>query len=215
MSLSPSAPPNDSKTQRRLERRIAEQRGRIDSMHRQQRRRRLVVGLLIVVPIIVLLAIALLISGVLAPPVAAQGHPVPIEGNRTHFPQGTNIAYRNRPPSSGDHYDNTAGYGVFSDRPWPTGNWVHNLEHGAIVVLYRPDLCDSACVSVLQSAYNDAPNSAVFPQEKKMIVQPYTDMDNAITTVAWGWEDDMAQPDEQRILAFYRAHVDRGPEVAA
>jgi hypothetical protein len=47
-----------------------------------------------------------------------------------------------------------------------------------------------------------------------MVVTPYTEMDHAVATVAWGWLDEMDQPDKDRILAFYRAHVDRGPEQA-
>jgi hypothetical protein len=146
-------------------------------------------------------------------PVAAQGRQVPTDGTRQHQPQGTPMTYRNRPPSSGDHYDQTAPYGVTST-PVAAGNWVHNLEHGAVVVLYRPDLCDDSCVSTLRDTYNSAPSSQLFPGYKKMIVTPYTDMDHAVATVAWGWVDEMDQPDKDRILAFYRAHVDRGPEQA-
>lgn len=41
------------------------------------------------------------------------------------------------------------------------------------------------------------------------------DRDHAVTAAAWGWVDEMDQPDPQRIVAFYyREHVDRGPEDA-
>jgi hypothetical protein len=161
----------------------------------------------------VLIALALIF---IKPPVQAQGHQVPIEGNRQHLPQGQPIPYRNRPPSSGDHYDTPAGYGFFQ-REIPTGNWVHDLEHGGIVVLYRPDLCDQTCQSQLLDVYNSAPSSQLFPGTRKMLVIPYQDMDHAIAAVAWGWVDEMDQTqpvDKDRILAFYRAHVDRGPEQA-
>jgi hypothetical protein len=39
-------------------------------------------------------------------------------------------------------------------------------------------------------------------------------MDYAVTSAAWGWVDEMDQPDPARIVAFYREHVDRGPEDA-
>ena len=58
---------------------------------------------------------------------------VPAEGNRQHVDQGTTVPYRNRPPSSGDHYPTPAGYGVFT-RDIPGGNLVHSLEHRAVVV---------------------------------------------------------------------------------
>jgi len=145
-------------------------------------------------------------------PAAAQGHQVPIEGNRQHVARGTDMAYRNRPPSSGDHYDTPSGYGVFA-RELPVGNLVHTLEHGGIVVYYRPDMCDQTCVAQLQQAYTGAPKSREWGTVK-MVVAPWQDMDHAVTAAAWGWVDEMDQPDPQRILAFYQAHVDRGPEDA-
>ena len=47
-----------------------------------------------------------------------------------------------------------------------------------------------------------------------MVVSPWHDMDHAVTAAAWGWVDEMDQPDPQRVVAFYQAHVDRGPEDA-
>jgi Protein of unknown function (DUF3105) len=192
------------------QRRIEEQRRKIEAVRSQQRRQRLMwfAGIVIVVAV----AIALLVI-FMPRSVAAQGRQVPIEGNRQHVPQGQVVPYRNRPPSSGDHYDQPAGYGFFQ-REIPTGNWVHDLEHGGIVVLFRPDLCDQACQTQLQDTYNTAPSSAVFPGTRKMLVTPYQDMDHAIAVVAWGWVDEMDAFDKDRILAFYKAHVDKGPEQA-
>jgi len=137
---------------------------------------------------------------------------VPTEGNRQHVDQGTDVLYRNRPPSSGNHYPTPAGYGVFT-RDIAGGNLVHTLEHGGIIVYYRPDLCDQACVGQLQLAYSSAPKSQRYGVVK-MTLAPWLDMDQAVTAAAWGWIDGMDQPDVQRILAFYREHVDRGPEDA-
>jgi hypothetical protein len=145
-------------------------------------------------------------------PTAARGQPVPIEGDRQHEPQGASIPYHNRPPSSGNHYDQPAGYGMFT-REIPAGNLVHTLEHGGIVVYYRPDLCDQACLGQLQQAHDGAPKSQRYGVVK-MAVAPWSDMDQAVTAAAWGWIDGMDQPDVQRIVAFYREHVDRGPEDA-
>ena len=192
------------------ERRIQEQRRRIETLHREQRRKRMTIGGIAVAGALAVIAAVIFL---MPRPTAAQGHQVPIEGNRQHVSQGQPIQYRNRPPSSGDHYDQPWNYGV-SDQQVPTGNWVHNLEHGGIVVLYRPDLCDQTCVGQLRDTYNSAPSSQLFPGYRKMVVTPYPDMDHAIATVAWGWVDEMDVVDKDRILAFYRAHVDRGPEQA-
>jgi hypothetical protein len=192
------------------QRRIEEQRRKIDTVRVEQRRKRMMVGGGAVLIAAVLIALVVIF---LPKPVPAQGRQVPIEGTRQHVAQGTVVPYRNRPPSSGDHYDQPAGYGVVQ-RDVPTGNWVHTLEHGGVVVLYRPDLCDQACQTQLQDTYNSAPSSQLFPGTRKMLVTPYQDMDHAIAAVAWGWVDELDSFDKERILAFYRSHVDRGPEQA-
>jgi Protein of unknown function (DUF3105) len=203
-----SRQPTERMTSR--QRRIEEQRRKIEAVRTQQRRQRLVWGAVAVLIAAVLIGLVVLF---VRPPASAQGHQVPIEGNRQHVPQTQTIPYRNRPPSSGDHYDQPAGYGFFQ-REIPTGNWVHTLEHGGVVVLYRPDLCDQACQSQLQDTYNSAPTSQLFAGTRKMLVIPYQEMDHAIAAVAWGWIDELDGFDKDRILAFYRAHVDRGPEQA-
>src|SRR5215469_7417837 len=43
------------------------------------------------------------------------------------------VDYHTLPPSSGDHYPFWAAYMTY-DQPVPEGYWVHNLEHGAIVL---------------------------------------------------------------------------------
>jgi hypothetical protein len=93
------------------------------------------------------------------------------------------------------------------------GNLVHTLEHGGIVVYYRPDLCDQACLTQLQQAYSSAPKSREWGTVK-MVVTAWQDMDHAVTAGAWGWVDELDQADPARIVAFYQAHVDRGPEDA-
>src|SRR5437762_12000270 len=92
-------------------------------------------------------------------------------------------------PSSGDHYPTPAGYGVFT-RELPGGNLVHTLEHGGIVVYYRPDMCDQTCMAQLQQAYTGAPKSREWGAVK-MVVAPWRDMDHAVTAAAWGWADEM------------------------
>jgi hypothetical protein len=187
------------------QRRIEEQRRKIETLQKKQRRQRMsIVGL--VVGLVLILGAA----GVMLyrPPATSQGRQVLVEG-QGHAQQGTPLTFRSRPPTSGNHYEQWSGYGVFENGVNP-GNWVHNLEHGAIVVLYRPDLCDASCVAQLREVYNNAPRSRF--NNVKMIVTPYQDMDHAIAVVAWGWVDEMDAVDRDRIYAFYREHVDKGPE---
>jgi hypothetical protein len=75
---------------------------------------------------------------------------VPFEGH-THQPVCTVIDYTSNPPSSGDHWPVWAAFKEYAS-PVPREMYVHDLEHGAIVMLYE---CDPACpdvVSALEAA---------------------------------------------------------------
>jgi hypothetical protein len=94
------------------------------------------------------------------------------------------------------------------DEPLTPGRWVHMLEHGAVVVLYRTDLCDSTCVDQLGQFYDSAPRSSVVPGVRHLTITPYQDMDHAIAVVAWGYLDQMDQVDKDRIMADFKSKVD-------
>ena len=208
-SPDPQLAPDQAERFTRRQRRIEEQRRQIEVLRREQQRKRALWGSGILVALVALVALGFLL---IRPQPAAQGRQVLLEGQE-HVEPGTPITYRSRPPASGPHYGSgTSGYGVF-EREIDPGYWVHTLEHGGIVVLYRPDLCDADCLGQLRQVYNSAPVSQRFGVVK-MAVIPYWDMDHAVAAVAWGRVDELDQVDRDRILAFYRANVDKGPEAA-
>jgi Protein of unknown function (DUF3105) len=132
---------------------------------------------------------------------------------RMHVPDGSPIEYGSRPPIGGPHYD--AWYPTYglSEAPIATGLWLHNLEHGAVVLLYNcPDEC-SELVEQLKALYAKLPPGRnAGTSGPRMLVAPYRDMDRHIAVVAWGYllEQDQLEPDA--IIQFYLDHVDRGPE---
>ena len=205
MTQTPS-PSADRLTSR--QRRIEEQRRKIEGVRSQQRRRRLtwIVGIVVIVA----LAIALI---VLAMPraVSAQMRQVTTEQG-THLEEGAPLSpssYAHRPPSSGVHYGTLPQpqeYRMY-DTPLTPGRWVHMLEHGAVVVLYRQDLCDNACVQQLGEFYDSAPRSNLVGV-RHLAITPYQDMDHAIAVVAWGYIDEMDQVDKDRITADFKSKVD-------
>lgn len=87
------------------------------------------------------------------PAAAPQTSTVPDEG-RDHCQEGSAIVYDHYLPSSGS---TTRGLLVWQyyDRPQPEGYWVHNLEHGGIVVLYNcaGELCPEVQIK-LQGLYD-------------------------------------------------------------
>jgi len=202
---SPQSPERLTSRQRRIE----EQRRKIEVARSQQRRKRMLwLSSIIVVVAVLIVAVVLLMPHGTA--VASQMRQVTTEP-ATHVDEGAPLQYTHRPPSSGMHYGTVPQpqeYRMY-DTPLTPGRWVHMLEHGAIVVLYRPDLCDSACVQQLGTFYDNAPRSSLPGIGiRHLAVTPYQDMDHAIAVVAWGYIDEMDQVDTDRIMADYKSKVD-------
>ena len=64
-----------------------------------------------------------------------------------HVPMGTAIEWDHNPPPSGTHFQIWAAW----DRQYTAlerGYYVHNAEHGGIILLYR---CDAGCPEVVDS----------------------------------------------------------------
>jgi hypothetical protein len=188
------------------QRRIEEQRRKIEAARGEQRRKRLtwLVGIIVVVA----LALVVLILMLPRSASASQMRQVTTE-TATHIDEGAPLTYAHRPPSSGMHYGTLPQpqeYRMY-DTPLTPGRWVHMLEHGAVVVLYRPDLCDDACVQQLGKFYDSAPRSNLVGV-RHLAITPYQDMDHAIAVVAWGYIDEMDQVDTDRITSDFKAKVD-------
>jgi hypothetical protein len=203
MTQSPSTQSPERLTSR--QKRIEEQRRKIDAVRTDQRRKRMIWGGGIVVAVGLLAALVVLYF---PRPAASQMRQVVTEA-ASHVNEGEPLSYRNRPPSSGVHYNTmpqATDYRMW-ETPLSPGRWVHMLEHGAVVVLYRPDLCDSACLQQLGEFYDSAPRSTLVPV-RHVAITPYRDMDHAIAVVAWGYLDEMDQVDKDRVMADYKAKVD-------
>ncbi|HKV44096.1 MAG TPA: DUF3105 domain-containing protein, partial [bacterium] len=129
------------------------------------------------------------------------------EGN-THVPVGSQISYRAHPPASGNHYPTPAPPGVYPEGVLP-GFWVHSLEHGYIVLAYKPPVSPEM-LAQFDAMVKDFPKSKY--GYAKLVVVPYAEMDHPFAVLAWTWRLWLDQLDRQKVLDFYRAHVDRGPE---
>ena len=145
------------------------------------------------------------------PTPAPTEYAVPDEG-RFHIDLGTAGDYAHFPPSSGPHYGQIPDWGFYEDEV-PPEYYLHNLEHGGIVILFN---CPTACPEteeVFFTLLNTAPPEDVF-NEVKIIVSPNTKIDSPVIALAWGWELDLAQADLDLLLDFYNRHVNQGPELA-
>ena len=77
---------------------------------------------------------------------ALVGTPLCSEG-QMHVTQDAVVPWQHDPPASGPHYPTWAAWGEHTGVV-PRGNWVHNLEHGGIVLSYR---CNDDCEPELQT----------------------------------------------------------------
>jgi hypothetical protein len=141
------------------------------------------------------------------PPHQVLGERVPDEGWE-HVPVGSQIHYRANPPSSGSHYPFPAPAGVYPNG-LQTGFWVHSLEHGYIVLLYKPPASQDQ-LATFDKMMSDFPKSKF--GNVKLLIVPYSDMPHPFTLLAWDWRLEMDTLQEGTVLQFYKDHLDHGRE---
>ena len=136
------------------------------------------------------------------------GTAVPNEG-WVHVAEGSAINYQHNPPASGPHYPVWLRY-----QEYPTaqarGYWVHNLEHGAVVFLYRLD-APAATVSALRDTFRNLPND---PQcgHPRALMTPDPAMPRPVAVVAADWILEGETLEAQTIRDFVSQHRNRAPE---
>jgi hypothetical protein len=145
-----------------------------------------------------------------ATPSACLGVPVevPLEP-WTHFDVGSALPFEHEPPASGPHYPAWARYGVH-DAALARGYWVHNLEHGAIVLLHREG-APAAVVDELRAAYEDLPEDPACGH-RRSLVAPDAALTTEVAVIAAGWFLEGDCVDAPAIVAFARSHRGEGPE---
>lgn len=111
--------------------------------------------------------------------------------------------YKTIPPTSGPHYAQQTNWGIHKE-PVPEGYQVHNLEHGGVIMHYKPD-APADTVDKLKSIGESYKWS-------KIILHPYPALDRTIALTAWTRLDKFDTFDEERIRAFIDAYRNRGPE---
>jgi uncharacterized protein DUF3105 len=133
---------------------------------------------------------------------------VPNEG-WIHVAEGSTVNYQHNPPASGPHYPVWLRYQAYTTavaRPY----WVHNLEHGAIVLVYRPDAAP-ALIASLTDTFRALPND---PQcgHPRALLTPDPLLPRPVTAIAANFvlEGDCVSPDAIRRFAL--AHRNQAPE---
>jgi hypothetical protein len=141
---------------------------------------------------------------------------LPLEG-KTHVDVCTDVAYGTNPPSSGDHWPIWAQYRAH-DIVVPRMMWVHNLEHGAIVMAHA---CDEACTTEARATFETVAESfgvdekcaaSPTPQRSRILVTEDPDLDRPIALAAWRATYRATCLDEASLRDFVEAHYGNGLE---
>jgi hypothetical protein len=143
---------------------------------------------------------------------------------REHVSQGTSVRYDYCPPASGRHYNLGNGLAPLARRfygpdvAFPPQNWIHNLEHGWVVLLYKGEPSD-ADLEALRGVMDEAEvsdwnttNCGVGVPNKVIGVR-FDDMDPGVNFAAVAWDRALLQQDldAAELLAFANQWQD-GPQ---
>lgn len=123
------------------------------------------------------------------------------------------VVYATDPPTSGPHYPIWAKWQTYA-APVPRGFYVHNLEHGGVVIAYRcPDGCDAelAALATMVASLPADPLCAL-GVERRVIVTPDPLLATRFAVVAWGASLVADCVDVPAFAAFIDARYATGPE---
>jgi hypothetical protein len=136
---------------------------------------------------------------------------IPSEGS-VHIPLGATPTYLHNPPTSGPHYRTLwAGYGEHSQAV-PRPVWLHNLEHGAVVFLYRPDAPPST-LTALREVFEGLPDLPACGSPMA-VMTPDPELETSFAVVAWDWMLTGACVDAPRVRRFALERRGRSPQLS-
>lgn len=179
----------------------------------QRRKQNLMIG---GIAAVVVIAIGLVIAQQIlrAQPVAGE-ESYASQGN-IHIPFGNQspVAYNSVPPTSGPHYENIVGWGIYTE-PQRYEHLVHNLEDGGVVIYYQcPEGCDEVVAELreLVQPYITAGRHVIMaPNDPTWTInssQPlHQDMGARISVNAWQRQLKLDAVDADKIQAFIERYV--------
>lgn len=189
-SAQPGVDPNE-KRRERLEAKRAAKAAAQEARRKKEQRERLI-RRIAMVALFGVLVWFLFLRG--ATPDEINGNPITefsTAGANQHT--GTQVPYEDIPPVSGQHSGQAAGCGVFG-QPIPNENMVHTLEHGAVGLLYQPDL-ELEQIRQLESIVGE--------YDEQVFSMPFTGgMQSPITIAAWGHTMELERVEEASITEF-------------
>jgi len=112
----------------------------------------------------------------------------------------TPVKYAQTPPVGGDHNPTWLNCGIY-DQPVPNENAVHDLEHGAVWITYRPDLPADQVAELQKLARS----------QTYITLSPYDGLSTPVVASAWGVQLKLEDASDARLLLFI-AKYKQGPQ---
>jgi hypothetical protein len=128
-----------------------------------------------------------------------------------HIPLGVPIEWPNNPPTSGPHWPIWAAWDRHYDQ-LDRGYWLHDAEHGAIVLAYRDPDFAAPLDAFVQSQPADPHCDAPVKQRAIVVADPLLPLDHDVFAIAWGVYYAATCVDPDALATFYQAHVGQGAE---
>ncbi|CAH1960880.1 unnamed protein product [Acanthoscelides obtectus] len=135
-------------------------------------------------------------------PIHSTDH-IPPEYSAPHKCMNESIEYGEPIPTFGTHRPLWAIYGEYTFVP--IQRWLHNLEHGAVVMLYHP-CANKNQVNFLKKMVK----SCLY----KHVITPYDQLtvERPLALVTWGHRLEMSKVAGELVVDFIRKNALRGPE---
>jgi hypothetical protein len=161
----------------------------------------------------------------------------PPQGAQIHVDEfDSSLVFLSNPPAGGPHYPIwarwTTMFGQYAQTPIPRGYYLHNAEHGGVMLLYKcsadagmpdggfqPDggSCAERAESFLWQAANAIPTDmgCMPPIRVATIITPDPDIPTPIAAVTWSWTYTAECQDLPTLVDFVKRYYGRGPESPA
>ncbi|MFO0726340.1 MAG: DUF3105 domain-containing protein [Myxococcota bacterium] len=134
----------------------------------------------------------------------------------SHVAQGSPLTFTSNPPAGGDHYPDWLHWTRLYDVA-QRGNYVHNAEHGGVVLLSPCASTDCPeLTEALRSIGRGLPQDPICPapiNARWLVVHdPDLPPGLGVAAMAWGWTFTAPCLDQAKLQAFIAEHYGHGPE---
>ncbi len=121
--------------------------------------------------------------------------------------------YKTNPPTSGTHNPEPAPDGIYEPGNSPDpNNWVHTLEHGRVIIQYKPGTPEQQ-INQLRTLAGENVNGS--PGYHMVLMENNTEMEPQLAVVTWTRSltcDDITDKTFDAVRVFRDRWVDKAPE---